>query len=179
MCLCTFNILKKSPDSLKEHSVDLISYCIFNIEESLKKPSIGNKTFLKYTEAVFRLLSTVLEGFKGKGAFLNDIAVKGFVYIIKYLFIGTVFQDKILKTLMIQHSGVDALPHRLVEEIKGDTEEGKGEECSNYSDSDSNAGSTYTDSLSQDILMKAKTSACSCLKNIVKFGHKALFNYRY
>ena len=164
---------------MKDHSVDLITYCIENIEDSLKKPSIGNKTFLKYTEAVFRLLSTVLEGFKGKGTVLSDLSVKGFVYIIKYLFIGTIFQDKILKTLKIQHSGVDTLSHGLVEETKGGIEEGKGDEGSNYSDSDSNCGSTYTDSLSQDILMNAKTSACSCLKNIIRFGQKALFNYRY
>ncbi|CAI2371959.1 unnamed protein product [Moneuplotes crassus] len=175
--LCTYNIIKKAPEALKDYNVDLATYCIDRLEESLKKPSIGNKSFLKYTEAIFRLLSVILEGFKGRAGYLSDISLRGFVYFIKYLFIGTIFQDKILKTLMIQHSDVGSLPKSILG--SNSQEENKGEEMGGYSDSDSNVGSTYTDSLSQDILMKAKTSACSCLYHIFRFGQKDLFNYRY
>lgn len=151
-----YNMIKKHPEALKEHWVTIITDCVNSIEDSLRKPSLSNKNFLTYTEILFRLLATVLESFKGKNTFMNDIAVKGFVHIIKYLFLGTVFQDKILKTMVIQDPDTNSseggiLNKKLIEEIKEE----------HNSDTDSNIGSAYTDSLSQDVLMKAKASACN------------------
>jgi len=126
------------------------------MEKCLTKPSISSKNYLKYTESIFRLLAIVLEHFKIRNNYINDLAVKGFVYIVKYLFLGTVFQDKILQTLAVQNSNDSVMSQNAFG--KQDEEEIK-DDASNYSDNDSNIGSTYTDSLSQDILMKAKTSA--------------------
>jgi hypothetical protein len=167
--------MKKSPESIKEHFSSILNGLIRNMEECLKKPSISNKTFLKYIESIFRCFSVVLENFKGRNAYISDISVKGFIYVVKLLFIGTIFQDKILQTLIVHNPDSQILPKSLFTKPE---EEGK-DELSNYSDNDSNVGSTYTDSLSQDILIKAKASAWSWLKSIFKFGSKTLFNYRY
>lgn len=153
--LCLFNILKKSPESIKDHYSSIINSLLRNMDECLKKPSISSKTFLKYVESIFRCFSVVLENFKGKNSYISNISVKGFIYVVKLLFIGTIFQDKILQTLIVHNPDSQNFPKSLFTQPE---EEGK-DELSNYSDNDSNAGSTYTDSLSQDILIKAKTSA--------------------
>jgi hypothetical protein len=148
--------MKKHPEALKDYWANIITDCVNSIGDSLRKPSVSNKNYLKYTESLFRLLTTVLESFKGKNTFMNDIAVKGFVYIIKFLFLGTNFQDRILKTLMVQHSDVNVVVDGVLsKEVKEETK------TELNSDTDSNVGSTYTDTLSQDVLMKAKASACN------------------
>ena len=81
--LWTFNVIIKSTDTLRDYYFEIIWGCIEGIEESLKKPSINNKAFLKYTEALFRLLSASLDNIKGKSNTMADIWVKGFVYITK------------------------------------------------------------------------------------------------
>ena len=77
-----------------------------------------------------------------------------------------------MKTLMIEHSGLNSLS------LTGQEYTEESKEGFDWSDTDSNVESTYTDSHSQDILMKAKTSAWNCLKVIFKFGQKMVFNYR-
>ena len=125
---------------------------------------------------MFRLLAVVLEGYKGKNNFISDLSIKGFVHVIRYLFIGTIFQDKILKSLLVHSSDGTDISKQLFNQAE---QEDVKDDMSNYSDNDSAVGSTYTDSVGQDILMKAKASACLCLKSFFKFAQKALFNYRY
>ena len=149
--------------------------CVNDLEALLARPSINNVNFLKYSESVIRLLSMMLDSIKGKLQFGNELIIKAFVYSIKYLFFGTIFQDKIMKSLTVHNDSKSASTNFLEEDSK---EESKYENSS-ISDASSNTGSTYTDSAGQDVLMKAKTSACNVLKCLFKFGGKILFNYRY
>ena len=171
--LWIFNIVKKSPDCIRDHYTDLIFKLVSIIEELLQKPSLNNTNYLKYAEAVQRLLSLILENFKGRNTFSNEIIVRGFVALTKYLFIGTVFQDKIMKNLTIHQEGI-----QNSDQATDQKEEAKDEEVIG-SDNDSLVGSTYTDSISQDVLLKGKTWSANALKSLFKFGQKTLFNYRH